>query len=1184
MLGGVGSSCGSPEPSCLNLTLVHRMNTENRSNPQLNNLAVRLRSRRISLLDYYPAPVTVERVEVEGNMLFLQVRTHEGELKEIAIEPAEADRALSDAPRDARPLVDANGLFLLIESSRIRLSYAYDPYFAVSLSGVEALPHQLEAVYHRMLPQARLRFLLADEPGAGKTIMAGLLVKELKLRGAIDRVLILCPAPLCPQWQDEMSTKFDEIFEWVRPQDVRDQLAGNVWDRFPQCVSSIDFAKREEILPGILQTDWDFIIIDEAHKCSARTFGNEIKKTKRYQLAEALSREVERLLLLTATPHSGDAEQFSNFLRLIDPDQFGSADLSRDLLRVEDNPWFLRRMKESLRDFDGKKIFTARNAFTQPFELSASEQSLYNAVTEYINTYLSKGTGRKKHSVALARMVLQRRLASSLRAINRSIERRHGRLSELIEELERLPPAKQQRHLAQLGMIEIDVEMETDDQEEGDLDRAVSSVAIADTIEGLRVEVRALENLLALAKKTIESGEERKLEALRECLSRAEFSELRDGRGKLLIFTEHRDTLEYLVENLKSWDYTTTVIHGGMDALRRKEAERVFHRDVQICVATEAAGEGINLQFCHLMINYDIPWNPNRLEQRMGRIHRIGQIYDVTILNFVAINTVEGRILEKLLTKMNEMRGALGERVFDVIGLMLRLNDLNLEDMLRDAALNPRNINDYLDKVEKISPERLKEFEEKTGIAMAVSNVDFGRIRERDYRSEERRLMPEYVERFFVEAADRTGLRFDARADGLWRVEHVPTKFRDQTLGSHRRYGRPRPRYLKLTFLKKHLSLPQHRDAEMLSPGHALFTAVTEVLDGKLYEVRQGASKFVDPQSRVPYRLHFFEIEVVGEEPEKPGMPIEPRPIFKQLTVLLEDHDGTIELAAPDILHDLTPTEADGPNDAAATAPEQLQKLDRWLKANVLHGLTDERRNQRKREMEIRHEYLTKSFDESIRVARQKWSTLAARVAAGEEVAKLARDEALKRAEELEARKERKLKDLERLRVVRPGKVTYLGTALVQPAEESEIARLMRRDDEVEKIAMQAAMSYERSQGWEPEDVSNLRDGSGFDVRSLGPAPEAGARRVRRIEVKGRSSDRGDVVLTRNEWLQAKRHGETYWLYVVWGCGGSAQQLVRIQNPAEALKQQTQELVEVKGYRVPAGAISDAAKGGLSNA
>ncbi len=1148
--------------------------------------------RRLSIPAYFAAPVIIEAAEVEANLVYLRVRTEAGRLEELVIAEAELLEALQQNIATNNSIVSAASQFLLVEAERIRLAYTYDPYFAVSLSGVEPLPHQLEAVYERMLPQARLRFLLADDPGAGKTIMAGLLIKELKMRDAVERVLILCPAPLTIQWQDELRTKFDETFEVIRSELAKDQLAGNVWTRFPRCIASIDFAKQDDIVANLLRADWDLVIIDEAHKCAARRFGTDVKRTRRYILAEALSAQAERLLLLTATPHSGDAEQFAYFLRLLDSDQFVGPDRVDDYAELNQqaliprgestqSPWFLRRLKEELRDFDGQKLFTQRHPVTVPFDLSFGEKQLYDSVTEYINTYLPRQSGRKKGSVALARTVLQRRLASSVRAIHKSLGRRYERFNTVLREVNALPMARQEQYLRVQNLLEAyDDEQDTDDADDLLNDLAATTITAAERITDLIQEVNVLGGLVTQARQLEESGDERKLHELLRCLERAEFSELHDGRGKLLIFTEHRDTLDYLHEQLQS-KYTIVEIHGGMNAQARKAAQERFRADAQICLATEAAGEGINLQFCHLMINYDIPWNPVRLEQRMGRVHRIGQKLDVYIFNFVTNDTIEGRILRRLMDKLDQMRVALGDRVFDVIGMVLRVNDIDLESMLREAAYNPRHITDdfYVQQIEHIEPERLRDLEQATGVAMATSHVDLSHIQAQDFRSEEQRLMPEYVEKYFLAAALALGVRVEQRADGLYRVEHVPQKLRATSLRSAKRFGSPESSYRKLTF-RKHdiLRLPQHADAELLSPGHPLFTAVSEVLESRLANVRGGMGVYYDAVAQAPYYLHFFIVELIGEEPAAGGYRSMPQ--YARLSAILETPDGTFENAPPDVLHDLQPAGEDV-NIAQALDPETHQRLLRWVKGRQQREALDEQRTKRERDITIRQDYLERTFESLLNALRRKEIEAAERVVSSGPTYRIAHDDAQRRVDELEARRDKKLDDLKHLRVLRPGAVQYLGSAEVRPANLDVISAssrdAMHSDPEVERRAMEHVMQHEHERGWQPFDISQKHDGSGFDIRSISPADTYGRRDVRRIEVKGRSGYNMPVALTPNEWLQAGRHTDSYWLYVVWGAGtGQTPQLLKIQNPAAQLAARSQAIV--KHYLLPADALAAVAE------
>jgi SNF2 family DNA or RNA helicase len=729
--------------------------------------------------------VVLEGVRRIGAGYECRVRLPDGTPDEAIISADEAEAIFSqatEAPVRAAP-ADPDKLRLLIESARIRLAYTHDRHFAVSLSGIRTLPHQIEAVYMRMLPQPRLRFLLADDPGAGKTIMAGLLIKEMKLREAIDRILILCPAPLTIQWQDELLRWFNEPFEMVFSAVDQQQLV-NPWQRGSQIIASLDYAKQDAVRERVWQERWDLVIIDEAHKCSAYTKSavgraDEIEKTKRYQLAERLTAIADHIVLLTATPHHGDDDRFAHFIRLIDPDVFPephrigdkAREIRRDVLSLgPDCPWALRRLKEDLRDLRGRRLFPDRHTHTVTCRLNHEEYDLYKSVTAYINQFLPQGSGRKQGSVALARTVFQRRLASSTMAIYESLRRRLERQQSLLHELETLAPAQRARRLAQIQGRLTDAEQDEDDLEDADRDRLTDEYTEALELDQLRTEIAALQDLLAEAKRVRDRANDSKLGALRQCLERAEFRELADGRGKLLIFTEHRDTLNYLRDHLERWGFTTCQIHGGMNPHERKRAQEQFRTERQVCVATEAAGEGINLQFCRLMINYDLPWNPTRLEQRLGRIHRIGQERDVHAFNFVASDSeegqpiVEGRILERLLEKLDQMRAVLHDRVYDVIGEVLSINDVNLPEMLREAAFDPRRLDDYLDQIAAIDPTRLQQYEQATGIALARANVDFSGFQHANAEAEERRLMPRYVEDHFIKACQTIGLKVEPRA------------------------------------------------------------------------------------------------------------------------------------------------------------------------------------------------------------------------------------------------------------------------------------------------------------------------------------------------------------------------------------------------------------------------------------
>jgi superfamily II DNA or RNA helicase len=1158
---------------------------------------------RVSLPGHFLEAVTLEGIRFIGSGYECRVRLADGTPDEAILSLEEGAALVGQAvvtPTAIHP-ADAEKLRLLVESARIRLAYAHDRQFAVSLSGIRTLPHQIEAVYMKMLPQPRLRFLLADDPGAGKTIMAGLLLKEMKLREAIERILILCPAPLTIQWQDELLRWFGEPFEVIFSAVDQQQLV-NPWQRATQVIASLDYAKQEDVRERVWQQRWDLVIIDEAHKCSAYTKrssgrGDEVEKTRRYQLAERLAADADHLLLLTATPHHGDDDRFSHFVRLIDPDLFPeptrvgarAGEIRRDILSLGENcPWALRRLKEDLRDIDGQRLFPDRHAHTVTFRLNHEEFDLYKAVTAYINEFLPQASGRKKQSVALARTVLQRRLASSTQAIAESIRRRFEKQEELLDELESLSPAQRAKRLAQIQGRLIDAEQDEDDLDDAERDLLTDEFTTAIELDQLRAEIAALRDLLAQARRVRDHATDSKLTALRDCLAKAEFNELKDGRGRLLIFTEHRDTLTHLLDHLARWGYSTCQIHGGMNPHERRRAQEEFRTSKQICVATEAAGEGINLQFCRLMINYDLPWNPTRLEQRLGRIHRIGQERDVHAFNFVASESeegqpiIEGRILERLLQKMDQMRNALADRVFDVIGEVLSLNDVNLPEILREAANDPRRLDEYLDQIERVDPARLLQYEEATGIALARANVDFSGFQTKNAEAEERRLMPRYVEQHFLNAAREVGLKVETRADGLYRVEHVLADLRSDRLASLRRLGKPETSYRKVTFHKEHLEMDQHIDAVLIGPGHPLYASVDERLNEMLVSLTAGVGVFVDTNSEVPYKLHFFEMGIKGQNTKG-----ETQTLLGELVAVREElasGEERFTVVPADVLLDLP---------AHPAAPENLEPEDATQAADFLKSTYQtERRTQCQQErqhfVQVCRDYLQQSFDARVRAAQDRVMNLRAREIREPDVA-IARQRAENDLADLTRTRTERLAGLQRLTLAKHGPVRHVATALVlggtRSVEEQIGSALDDLDPEIRRkceiAAEDVVIVHETARGFECERVGHLK--IGFDIRSIGPAdPQTGYRDpvtgIRRIEVKGRR--RGQPVrLTTNEWYKATQLGDSYWLYVVWNPLNSPdREPIMIQNPVKYLDHAKREIIAARYYDIPAEAIEGAAQ------
>ena len=855
----------------------------------------------------------------------------------------------------------------------------------------------------------------------------------------------------------------------------------------------------------------------------------------------------------------------------------------------EDCPWSLRRLKEDLKDIHGRRLFPDRHVQTVSFNLGPEEYYIYKAVTAYINEYLPQATGRRKNSVALARTVFQRRLASSTHAIHESLRRRQKKLDDLLRELEGLSPSQRSKRLAELQGRLTDTEQDEDDLDEATRDELIDESTAAAELDQLHAEVAELSDLVARVGRVRESGRDSKLVALRECLQRSEFDELKDGRGKLLIFTEHRDTLNYLREHLETWGYSTCAIHGGMNPRERKQAQEDFRTSSHICVATEAAGEGINLQFCHLMINYDLPWNPTRLEQRLGRIHRIGQSRDVYAFNFVATSSedgqpiIEGLILERLLSKMERMRDALGDRVFDVVGEVLSLNKVNLPEMLREVAYEPRRLDDYLEVIEQINPELLAHYEDATGIALARAHVDFSSFARANLEAEERRLMPRYVESHFLAAANLVGLRVEPRADGLWRIEHVLADLRSERLAGVRRLEKPNTTYRKLTFYKEHLEQDQHLDAMLLGPGHALYGAVDERLRELLQDMPGQAAVYVDSMTELSYRIHFYEIMVRGQTTKG-----EATTIHAELVGIREEAGESIadserfSVVPADVLIDL-PAHPHPP----ATLPEIDQgPISDYVKTTVQMERRRNAQTERGRYADIARDYLLRSFDVRVRAAQDRVMEMHAREPKEPEVA-LARQRAEHDLADLERTQKERLVGIDRLRVARHGPARHVGSCLVLPPDavadhfpelsEDVDAELKRR---VELAAEEVVVAYEETNGRECERVGRLK--IGFDVRSLAPPDAQTGYRdpvtgVRRIEVKGRR--RGlPVRLTTNEWYKAQQLGDTYWLYVVWDPLDNPDPMpLMIKNPAKQLDYAKKEVVAARYYDIPANAVEQAA-------
>ena len=1036
----------------------------------------------------------------------------------------------------------ARDVFLRLEALRYRYAALYDPLLAMNISKVDPLPHQIEAVYGYVLNLPRIRFLIADDPGAGKTIMAGLTIKELKLRGLARRILIVVPGHLRDQWRREMKERFDEHFIVVMRDTIQSLFGENVWLRENRIITSMDFAKQEDVLPSLSAANFDLVVVDEAHKMSAYRYGDKLERTARYRLGEVLSQITAHLLFLTATPHKGDPENFRLFLDLLVPGFFATDELLQESIRNRENPLFIRRLKEDLRDFEGNPLFLPRHVHTLSFDLgreSPREKELYNRLSRYVETQYNKALTRdKRRNVAFALVILQRRFASSMYALYRSLERRKKRLQDLL----RLSDPERRRRLEQMSLnFDLEEAEDAPEAERWKQEEVWETLTVAENRQELEREIETLNSLLRQVETIIQEEQEAKLRHFREALKELES---RFPGEKILIFTESRDTLVYLEKRLTQWGYSVCTIHGGMRLEDRIQAEATFRNEAQIMVATEAAGEGINLQFCHLMINYDLPWNPNRLEQRMGRIHRYGQTKEVYIFNLVAADTREGLVMKRLFDKLEEIRQALGsDKVFDVLGEVYY--GKNLTQLLLEAAANARSLDEILQEIDvQVDEEYLQRVRESLGESLATRYIDYTRMKEMAEQTREHRLIPEYTEAFFKKGWTTAGGRYRERKDGFLAVESVPAAIRRVADADdfRKQYGVLLYRYPKITF-DRDVAF-RHPEAEFVSFGHPLFEALLRWVEKDLNDVLHRGAVFTDPDGRLDGVLLFYEGEITDGTGAIAGR--------RLLAFFADKEAGTVRTMNPALLWDLLE-----PEHQPETEPVSLETLQQQTLPIVVEELErykSELLQERQRQAQIKEKYGIRSLEYLIEMLDNDLIDLYIRQEKGEKV-----DLVIHNKKEQKRRYEDTLlalkKLIERERMLTLSTPRFVAAVRVVPSTMTPEA--MSEDPQVEAIGMEVAMAYEREHGREPEDVS--AENLGFDIRSRDP--RTGHKRY--IEVKARAGV-GSVALTQNEWFKAHRFGDQYYLYVVLNAATNPE-LYIIQNPAARI--QPEEKVEVR-YRV----------------
>mgnify|MGYP001443691682 CR=1 FL=1 len=1096
---------------------------------------------------------------------------------------------------------DGDGaLFRLVsEAQRIRLAHLFDPVLAVHTSLVDPLPHQITAVYESMLLRQPLRFLLADDPGAGKTIMAGLLIKELIARGDLQRCLIVCPGSLAEQWQDELYRRFHLPFEILTNDKLEAARTGNWFMETNLVIARLDKLSRDENVQEKLKTPdcrWDLVVCDEAHKMSATVFGNELKYTKRYKLGQLLSTLTRHFLLMTATPHNGKEEDFQLFMALLDGDRFEGR--FRDGVHVTDVSDLMRRMiKEKLLKFDGKPLFPERIAYTVPYKLSESEARLYADVTSYVREEFNRAEAlqndKRSGTVGFALTILQRRLASSPEAIYQSLKRRRERLEKRLRELELIQRGGQVPTIIPEDVPELDDETvedleeapadELDAVEEEILDQATA----ARTIGELKAEIETLKTLEASALTVRNSGMDTKWRELASLLGeiftpaalggRVAEEQAPYGSGpipkpvssphqKLVLFTEHRDTLNYLegrIGTLLGRSEAVVMIHGGMGREERMKAQEAFKFDpqVQVLLATDAAGEGINLQRAHLMVNYDLPWNPNRLEQRFGRIHRIGQTEVCHLWNLVADETREGDVYRRLLDKLEQARQALGGQVFDVLG-KLQFEGKPLRDLLIEAIRygDLPETRAYLSTVLDSSLDRSQLAELLEDRALAQDVMDASRvqnIRVEMERADARRLQPHYIESFFLEAFKQLGGNARQRETRRYEVTHVPAQVRnrDRLVG----LGEPvLARYERIAFEKDLVAPAGQPMGAFVCPGHPLLDSVIDLTLERNRDLLRRGTVLVDERDFGTHPRVLFTLEHAIQDASltRSG---ERRVISERMLYTEIDASGTARHVHYAPYLDYRPLTADEPNVDALLARPECGWIGREFEnkalgyaiANVVPEHLKEVRDARLALIAKTEAAVKERLTREIVYWDHRAEELKLQERAGKPNARLNSGEARKRADALQARLQKRLEELKLEAQIAPLPPVVLGGLLVVPigliyAMRGQPIPAQGHPTDTQASAAWAraiVMETERSLGFDPTDREFEK--LGYDIESK--VPNSG--QLRFIEVKGRVAGADVITVTRNEILYSLNKPESFILAMVEFGPNDCHKVYYLRNP-----------------------------------
>ncbi len=1097
--------------------------------------------------------VVVVAAEIHGaSSATLTYRTGGGQLGERVVTTDDLNTISEVAQR--RWTFDGDGAAFRLASEARRMKWAHlsDPFAAIDTSNIEPYPHQIEAVYNRFLTQKPLRFLLADDPGAGKTIMAGLLIRELMLRGDVARCLVVAPGSLVEQWQDELWDKFSLDFELMSRGAVEASRTGNPFLEKNLLVARVDqLARAEDLTAKVQVSDWDLVIVDEAHKMSAHQYGNELKKTKRFLLGEVLRERARHFLLLTATPHNGKNEDFLAFMTLIDPERFAGRLRDGEVPDVSD---VMRRLvKENLTTFDGRRLFPQRHAHSLNFELSEPEDALYQAVTSYVREGMNRaarmqeeGDKRRGIMVGFALAGLQRRLASSPAAIYHSLRRRTERLKKQADELRHLAatgepiPIMELPKGVRIGDLEdFDFDDYADDELENLEDFVIDAASAAATAEELDIEVAELEVLVKLADNVRNSGVDTKWIELRDLLRSDRFLG-EESSGKLIVFTEHKDTLTYLTDRITAElgrPEAVVTIHGGVKRHDRRTLQDRFRVDptVRVLVATDAAGEGINLQVANMMVNYDLPWNPNRIEQRFGRIHRIGQKRPCHLWNLVAHKTREGKVFERLFDKIEQQRKVYGDQVYDVLGdqyVNTSLQDLLIRAIREDVdPAHQAFMEEVIDQeIGGQLEDVLRERALVSGLADPTAN---DKIRDLMERSRTRRLQPWFVEAFFTEALKESGGRITPREEGRFEITRVPASVRSH---ADPRLGAVHDRYDRVTFNKAHIDRDGADRADLVSPGTPLLSAVVDkVLADHGHTLQSGALLLdSDDPSTEPRLLVYLDHSVTdGRQVHGQRQLVSRR--FQYVEI--DRHGNTLDPGSepyigygpvPDDLRErlFGHLDLDWADQAAESAARD------WAIEHMAGPHFEEMNVVTGERIAKTREAVRERLEGEIRFWDQRAEELKAQELAGKKP-RVNSGRARSRADELEARMARRRLELDQEADLHNNPPTIVGAALIvpqglvdqldgTPPAPDAVADKMETD----RRAVAAVLAAERTLGRNPE--AQVHNNPGFDILSIDH--KTGIHYF--IEVKGHLPQTTEISVSAQQVQKAKANPDRWRLAV----------------------------------------------------